>query len=515
MKTQNTAALTLACLGLAGSFGCQATPRSTALPTASHFRPSAVETSEQSAVARKKKEAAPARSEDPAQIELASAETPAAESKGGASGPTPAVKQAAEGAEVPKEPKGSEPLVEVLSLPDLERFALEHNPAIRQAAAAVSKAVGFREQVGRYPNPMGGYNGTQLADQGTDQHVGFIEQEIVLGGKLKRNRLVLEQEVQAQLWQVEMTRLRVLTDIRVRFYETLAAQQRLNLAVDFEGVTRKGVDAAQKRLDALEGSRPELLQAKIQQSEVELVRQKAEIAFRAAWNSLFATVGMPCLNDGALAGSLEMPTEPRDWEELYSQLIEVSPEVRMACSRVARAQANLDRQQVQPIPNLSVMVAGGYDNGTGSNMVNTQVGLPIPIFNRNDGNTSAAWAEYCRATQEMQRIKLDLRTRLLQAGREYDSAAVQVNRYQSEIVPNAREALDLSEQAYRAGEFEFLQVLIVRRTYFDSSILLIDARTGFAQANALVDGLLLSDGLSQSTDTDVDDGLRGQTLSGQ
>ncbi len=85
---------------------------------------------------------------------------------------------------------------------DLERFALEHNPAIRQAAASVSKAIGFREQVGRYPNPVGGYNGSQLADQGTDQHIGFIEQDIVLGGKLKRNRLVLEQEVgRPQLWQ--------------------------------------------------------------------------------------------------------------------------------------------------------------------------------------------------------------------------------------------------------------------------------------------------------------------------
>lgn len=404
---------------------------------------------------------------------------------------------------------------EILTLASLERFALEHNPAIKQAAAAVSKAMGFRDQVGRYPNPVAGYNATQLADRGTDQHTGFVEQDIVLGKKLDRNRLVLEQEVQAQLWQVEMTRLRVLTDVRVRFYETLAAQQRLRLANDFQTVAAKGVDAAQRRLDALEGSRPELLQARIQRSEVQLLRERAEIGFRAAWNGLFAMVGLPCRADGGLAGSLSLPVETRDWESVYCQLLEVSPELRMAGSRVARAQANLDRQKAQPIPNLSLMVAGGYDNGTGSEMINTQVGMPIPIYNKNQGNIVAAHAEYCRATQEMQRLKLSLRVRLVNAAREYDSAAAQVRRYRDEIVPNAQEALELSEQAYRAGEFEFLQVLIVRRTFFDSNLQLVEAESDFAQANSLIDGLLLSGGLTESTDTDADDGLRGQTLSGQ
>lgn len=405
--------------------------------------------------------------------------------------------------------------VEVLDLATLEQYALENNPALKQANAAVAKAVGFRDQVGLYPNPTAGYNGTQLADRGTDQHVGFIEQEIVTGHKLQRNRLVLAQEVQAQLWQAEATRLRIVTDVRTRFYETLAGQERVRLAQEFETVVAEGVQAARKRIDALEGSRPELLQTQIQQSEVQLLKQRAEIAYLASWKSLFAVVGTPCEFNQGLAGSLEVPLEHQDWEATYGQLAEVSPEVRMACSRVAWAQANLERQQVQPIPNLAVMVAGGYDKGTGSELINTQIGVPIPLFNRNQGNIAAAWGEYCRATQELQRVKLALRTRLLEAGRTYDSAAAQVRRYDEEILPMAKEALTLAEQSFRAGEMEFLQVLIVRRTFFDSNLQTVQARMEFAQASALVDGLLLSGSLSESTDTAADDGLRGQTLGGQ
>lgn len=404
---------------------------------------------------------------------------------------------------------------QVLTLGALEQLALEHNPALKQANASVAKAVGFRDQVGLYPNPVAGYNGSQLADRRTDQHTAFVEQDIVTGGKLQKNRLVLEQEVQAQLWQAETTRMRILTDVRIRFYETLAAQERAKLATEFEKVAAQGVEAAQRRLDALEGNRPELLQTRIQQSEVQLLRQRAEIGFAAAWKALFTTVGTPGDAHRELTGRLRVPLENRDWEALYDEFVIVSPEIRTACARVAFAQANLERQKAQPIPNLTFSVAGGYDNGTGSEMINTQVGVPVPLYNRNQGNISAAWAEYCRATQEMQRLKLALRARLVDASRNYDSAAAQVSRYEGEILPAAQEALKLAEEAFRAGEVEFLQILLVRRTYFDSNLQLVQAQMEFAQADAYVNGLLLSGGLTESTDTAVDDGLRGQTLSGQ
>ncbi len=86
-----------------------------------------------------------------------------------------------------------------LTLATLEQLALENNPAIRQASASVSKASGFRDQVGRYANPTIAYSGQQLADAGTDQHMMTLSQDIVTGDKLALNQLVLNQSVQAQL----------------------------------------------------------------------------------------------------------------------------------------------------------------------------------------------------------------------------------------------------------------------------------------------------------------------------
>jgi len=110
---------------------------------------------------------------------------------------------------------------------------------------------------------------------------------------------------------------------------------------------------------------------------------------------------------------------------------------------------------------------------------------------------------------------MSLKARLARAAKDHDSALAAVRRYESQILPKAKESLTLSEQAYAAGEFTFLQVLTARRTYFDSNLQAVEAKRRLAQATAHVDGLLLSGGLSETVDLIDDDGLRGQALSGQ
>jgi len=401
------------------------------------------------------------------------------------------------------------------SLAELEATALQQNPAILQASASAQKAVGYRDQVGRKPNPMIGYQGQQLADAGTDQHLAFVEQDIVMGDKLRKNQNVLNQEIQSQLWEVETQRRRVLTDVRQRFYEALAAQRRKELAIAFESVAAKGVAFAEARMRAKEGTRPEVLQAEIQLKEVQLQRRNADAAFRGSWTQLMAVSGMPDLPPGSLDGQLSVATADRDWDTIQGQILSSSPELQGARSRFARARANLDRQQSQAIPNLSLAFGAGQDNGTGSGMINTQIGLPIPVHNRNQGNIAAAHAEFCRASQDVRRTEKAIQSRLAGARRDFEVSAATVLQYEQEILPRAQETLDLAESAYEAGEFDFLQVLIVRRTYFDSNIAYVAAQVDLARASAMVDGFVLSGGLESTRDTEFDSGLRDQSLTGQ
>jgi cobalt-zinc-cadmium efflux system outer membrane protein len=74
-------------------------------------------------------------------------------------------------------------------------------------------------------------------------------------------------------------------------------------------------------------------------------------------------------------------------------------------------------------------------------------------------------------------------------------------------------ALILNAQA--AGEIEFLRVLTARRVFFDVNLKYVSALVELSQANAEIEGLLLTGGLSNTVSFDGGDDLRGQALSGQ
>ncbi len=402
-----------------------------------------------------------------------------------------------------------------MSLQDFEALALNNNPTIQQLTAIVNKAAGYRQQVSLLPNPVIGYQGMQLADRGTDQHTAFVEQEIVTGDKLAWNRQVLNQAVRAQLFELEAQRIRVRTDVQLRFYAALEAQKRLQIAEEFEKVTSKGLELAELRKKALEGSQVEVLQAKVQLNQVQLAKQQAEVSLAAAWRGLVAVVGCPNLSQSQLVGELPQDSNSIDWANIHQSLLVASPEYQAAQARVQQARAFLQRQGIQTIPNLLTQFATGYDNGTDSEMINVQVGAPIPLFNKNQGNLAAARADYCRAVLDVQRIENSILSRLATVSGEYDAASAAVQKYQKEILPSVQETLDLAEKAYQAGEFSFLEVLIVRRTYFESNLQFVAALAQAAQAKAKVDGYVLSGSLDSVIDQSGDSSLRDQTFSQQ
>ncbi|QDS88376.1 Cobalt-zinc-cadmium resistance protein CzcC precursor [Rosistilla ulvae] len=401
------------------------------------------------------------------------------------------------------------------TLVDIEQMALQNNPAIAEANAARSKAAGLRHQVGIRPNPTLGYSGQQLADEGTDQHLLFLEQEFVTGNKLGLNRAVLSHTASAQRWEIETQRYRVLTDVRVRFYEALASQQQLDATREFETVAKRGVEVARQRQEAEEGTLIEVLQAQTMLSEITLAAERSELAYRGAWQDLAAIAGLSAASPARLVAELNPPAAAPNWENAFQEIVTQSPEMSVANALVCEKAAFLKRQQVQMLPNITGQLGAGFDNGTDSGMLNVQFSAPIPVWNKNSGNISAAYADYRRAVENVKRIEQSIKSRLARTAQDFDSTIATVKKYEEEIIPQATKSLELSEEGYKAGELEFLQVLIVRRSFYDSMIRFIEAKGQLAQANAKVDGLLLAGGLDAPQDYTDGDGIRGASLGGQ
>ena len=110
--------------------------------------------------------------------------------------------------------------------------------------------------------------------------------------------------LRSQLFELETQKLRVATDIRVKFYEALAAQRRVELIENFRSVTDKGLELAELRKQALEGSKVDVLQAKVQKNEIDLALQQALVTYDATWRELAALSGTPDLATRNFAGRI-------------------------------------------------------------------------------------------------------------------------------------------------------------------------------------------------------------------
>ena len=78
-----------------------------------------------------------------------------------------------------------------------------------------------------------------------------------------------------------------------------------------------------------------------------------------------------------------------------------SPQLAGAQAGVARAQAALSRECAGRNPNVELQAGVQYDNATRDTIAGVQVGVPLPIYNRNQGNIRKAQAELAAAQQEV------------------------------------------------------------------------------------------------------------------
>ena len=341
--------------------------------------------------------------------------------------------------------------VESASVPvDVESLvakALATNPAIKEAHAALCKARGIHVQVGLKPNPTLGYFAQEVGNDGAaGQHGAFVSQTFVRGDKLQWNRDVVSKEIKQLSWQVESQRRRVETDVRVRFYQALTAQKKLEQAKEFRQEAKRASELSQRRLDAEEGTRPDLLQSQILVDEIDLSIQTSQLEWEAAWGRLAAVVATSSLTPTELVG--EFPTgESIDAESIYQQIAAESPVLNSARSRVDRARSNLARQRQQAIPNLNAQLGAGYDDATGDGFANLQLGMPIPVHNWNQGNICAAQAEHTAALQSLERLRLLIRQQVADANRRYQTAAAAVSKYETAILPKAEQSLRLVQRA--------------------------------------------------------------------
>lgn len=395
-----------------------------------------------------------------------------------------------------------------LTLQQVEEMALANNPTVQQAQAGVEAARGRARQAGAWPNPVVGYFAEEVAPGDTirwGEHGAFAEQTILLGGKLRLRRAVFEREIaQAEALQ-DMQRLRVVSSVRTLFYDVLTTERRVEVLERLAQLVTEAVDVSRQLFNVGAADRPDVLESQIEARRTQLELTAAKNELNATRVQLAALAGDLRLASRPLAGSIDQAIPELEREATVRALIERSPEARAVRESAERARAVVARARRETFPDLFVrggmaynrelleMRAGRPEAVGWEGMA--ELGVSIPLFNRNQGGIAAARADEVRAEGERRRLELDLQARGAMMFDEYLTALREVEVYRDEIVPMAEEAYRLYLARYREMAAAYPQVLIAQRTLFDLTTEYFESLDDAWRAALRLQGFLVGEGL--------------------
>jgi cobalt-zinc-cadmium efflux system outer membrane protein len=383
-----------------------------------------------------------------------------------------------------------------LTLADLESRLLQQNPQLQQANAAVSKA----QQAGLYPNPTIGATGEHVAKSTRGGSVGgFVEQRIVMGGKRGIDRALANQEVEQSRAMRDAWSLRLKGQLKIHFYATVAATERVALSRKLAANAAESLKIARElenigRLDV-----PDIRAAEVESHRASIKVDQALQNERRAWQELAALLNADSLTGQPLDAMID-DFPQLDRAALWARVREQSPEVTMAITEKAQADIALRQARAARIPDLQLR--GGLRNNREDGDVPRgrpvgvegifDIGVEIPLFNRQQGNIQAARAGVERARLAPVHTERALQARFANAWQRYETALTVVVRYRDEVLPAARSAFELYQKNFRTMQSEYPRVLTSQRTYFDLQDEYLDALRDGWQAVAELESLLLA-----------------------
>ncbi len=396
------------------------------------------------------------------------------------------------------EPQLGAPWDGELTLEQLEEIALATNPSLVEARAIVNAAQGKWIQVGLYPNTHMGYSGQQLSSHGQAEQVGvYLSQEFVRGHKLRLNRAVVDQEVLKAEQLAFAQEQRVLTDVRLGFYDVLIAQRRMEVTERLVTIADDAARTAEALFQAKEVSQVDVIRSRGALQMAQLLSKNAKNSHDAAWTRLTAVLGSPGIPLRPLSGDVETISTQIEINETLQQLLATSPEIAAAVAEIERAQSAIDRAYAEPIPNIDVQAVMQSDNATGSTNGNLQVSLPIPWLDRNQGGIRQAEAELVAAEHAMATVELRLQRHLASVYQRYANARNQVEDYSKPdgILDNYRTTLEFVKKGYEGGEIAYLDLLTAQTAFSQTNLAYVEALGELWAATVEIEGLLLKDSL--------------------
>ena len=375
--------------------------------------------------------------------------------------------------------------------------AVDHNLSLLAERFNVSVAAAAVVTAGLRPNPVITVDAMRpdapLVDSGVAVNEGAIRTDYVLerGGKRDRRieQATLARSV-AELQLLDTTRKLVL-DVQSAFADVQLAKLNLALARENLAALDNVVSINVERVRTGDLAQVELARSRLAALQFlnDVDQQAAKLD--VARSRLGVLIGRAHADAPDVVGELRRDAEPLNRTVLQARALEMRPDLRAARSDQARSVADLRLQLANG--KVDYTISGEYHRQAGGGLAGNNYGLffsvPLPIFNRNQGEVARAEAQQRQLEAKARALEADVVADLGTAFTEYTSARRIVERIEANMLAQARDVRTTMEYSYRRGEASLVEFLDAVRAFNDTTRSYNEARADYARSLYTLDAL--------------------------
>ena len=362
-----------------------------------------------------------------------------------------------------------------ITLDDAIRLALLHNHALQALRSTIQQSVAEEVTANLRPNPALGLDAQFLPIFQPDQFSSdYIDQEAQFDagvsylferGKKRQHRLqAARDQTTVVKSQVSDSERQLAYNVGQQFVDVLLAESTLDFAQQDLNSFQKTVDISKERLQVGDLSEGDFLKIKLQllqfQSDVSAAKL-AKIQALAALRQLLGFESVP--DDYDVRGNLDYQPVHGDLSGLKTLAAMNRPDLRAAQQGVSAAESQLALQKANG--KMDITGTFNYTHTAGVNSGAFYYNMPLPIFNRNQGEIQRAQFAITQAQELASETAQQVSTDVISAYANLQSNDQIIQLYQGGYVDNARESRDISEYAYHKGAASLLDYLDSERTY--------------------------------------------------
>ena len=380
---------------------------------------------------------------------------------------------------------------EEITLADLFRLAELGSPTLAAGRNGIRAMAGRARQAGLYPNPSVGFEIEEFSTStpGDRKEKVSLVQPVILGGR--RGAAVAaalaEQEVAAQTYRE--TRRSVFQRIHTLWAEQLYFREARSAFDELLAVANHTLGIARIRFDARAAPESQVTKALLEVYELEVARQQLAQEQATGSAELVSLLGGARVPLDRLVGDL--PTDSISAGELLrSTDLKDHPARHAAQRQIEAAEYSLREARAARIPDLGFSFAFGRSRATDDEFVEAGLSVPLPIFNRNQGQVARAQSLVEQAHNRARIVHNDLKLTLETARQRYLAAREQLHTTVSRIVPAADRGLTQAREGYRVGRLPFLELIDAQRTFASVRLHTLELRRDLTVAEAELMSLL-------------------------